>query len=108
MSEREGLVPVNEAAETLGVGRRTLYRLIGLGTLPAYKFVLDRRTYVSLEEAKAALAALPPARRRPRRWRPDPSPVQGGGYFGSAPFSPNIGRRTAANCPRASDGTEAG
>jgi len=69
MSEKaEDMLTLAVAAQAAGVGERTMYRLMDTG-LPVYKFPRDIRPYVRLEEVKAALAALPPARRRPRRWR---------------------------------------
>ena len=46
-----------------------VYRLMASGAVTPRKVRGDQRTFVSLSEVVAALAALPPARRRPRAWR---------------------------------------
>lgn len=68
MEERD-VIPLGEAAVQAGCSERKVYALIAAGTVEPRKVRGDRRTYVSLSEVKTALAALPPARRRPRRWR---------------------------------------
>lgn len=65
-------MPLTEAAAAAGCSSRVVYTLIAAGKVEPRKVPRDRRTYVSLAEVKGALAALPPAPRRPRRWRSNP------------------------------------
>ena len=63
------MISVDDAAVQTGASRMTLYRLIASGAVRPLKVPRDRRTFVSLAEVAAALAALPPARGRPSAWR---------------------------------------
>lgn len=67
--EEQDVVTMAEAQTQTGASRATLYRLMEKGAVTPRKVRGDQRTYVSLSEVRAALAALPPARRRPKRWR---------------------------------------
>lgn len=69
MGDRD-VIPLTDAAVEAGCSERTVYLLIAAGSVEPRKVRGDRRTHVSLSEVRSALAALPPARRRPRRWRP--------------------------------------
>jgi excisionase family DNA binding protein len=55
------LVPVDEAARRLGIGRSTVFRYIRLGLLDAHRRHLDRRTYVDLDQLRE-LRESPPFR----------------------------------------------
>lgn len=63
------LLPLTEAAVQAGCSERVLYSLIAGDLVRPQKVPRDRRTYVLLAEVRAALAQLPPARRRPKAWR---------------------------------------
>jgi len=45
-------VPIQEAIKTEGIGRTAIYRLIRLGLLKKYRTLLDRRTYIDLDELR--------------------------------------------------------
>jgi DNA-binding transcriptional MerR regulator len=53
------LVPVDEAARKLGIGRSTVFRYIRLGLVEAHRRHLDRRTYVDLEELRVLMENPP-------------------------------------------------
>lgn len=55
----KNVLSVNEAIEALGISRTTLYRMIGDGTLSAYK--LGTKTILKSDEVQQFVDGLPKA-----------------------------------------------
>jgi predicted DNA-binding transcriptional regulator AlpA len=61
--DSEDLVPAEDIAREFGIGRTTIFRLIGKYNLPRYKREGDRRTYVDREEIRKIMQPRPKRKR---------------------------------------------